>query len=495
MENESIRMGAAYIRVSTNDQLEFSPESQLDEIKAYAQRNNILLSEEYIFIEEEGISGRKAKKRVQFQEMISTAKQNPKPFDVILLWKFSRFARNQDESTFYKGMLRKKLGIDVVSVSEPIMEGMYGRLIETIIEWNDEFYSYNLSGEVKRGMKKRAERGLYNGKMPLGYAKKPNENPVIVEKEALIVKKIFELFVTGYDKNYIVRYLNEIGTTTKNNSKFTNESVGYILANPFYIGKIRWNMRESSTTSKYKSSDEWVVVDSRHDPIIDNDVWNKAQAKTKNLLLSREKYSHPVSHQKHWLSGMVKCSVCGKSLGWKSGYNGGTNSFQCLGYRMGIHSESQSISERKLVTAVMKSLKMAYMNQNEHYEVINASAGTDHTQLEYLKRELATMQSKEERIKQAYINGIDSVEEYKANKEMLLSRKEEIINKISKLESVDVAPKEVKEKFYNNIQNVMLALDSDIDYELKAEAIRSVIKKIVFKKSENKLEFHYYISV
>ena len=101
--------------------------------------------------------------------MIATAKQTPKPFDAILVWKFSRFARNQDESTFYKSMLRKKLGIDVISVSEPVLDGMYGRLIEMIIEWQDEFYSYNLGAEVTRGMKKKAEKGEPQVIPPLGY--------------------------------------------------------------------------------------------------------------------------------------------------------------------------------------------------------------------------------------------------------------------------------------------------------------------------------------
>lgn len=67
---------------------------------------------------------------------------------------------------------------------------MYGRLIEMIIEWQDEFYSVNLSGEVRRSMLSRARKGLYNGKMPLGYTKAPNENPVIEEQEAAIVRKI-----------------------------------------------------------------------------------------------------------------------------------------------------------------------------------------------------------------------------------------------------------------------------------------------------------------
>ena len=190
-----IRTAAVYIRVSTDMQLEQSPESQLIEIQRYAAQHNILILKEYIFMEQEGRSGRKAENRIQFQNMIATAKITPKPFDCILVWKFARFARNQDESTFYKSMLRKKLGIDIISVSEPIMEGMYGRLIETIIEWQDEFYSYNLGVEVRRTMTVRAMKGDYNGKVPLGYTKNHGEVPEVNEAEALAVEEPVILFL------------------------------------------------------------------------------------------------------------------------------------------------------------------------------------------------------------------------------------------------------------------------------------------------------------
>jgi len=81
--------------------------------------------------------------------MIAVAKQTPSPFSAIMVWKFSRFARNQEEAIFYKGMLKKR-GIDVISTSEPIIDGPFGSLIERIIEWFDEYYSINLSTEVKR---------------------------------------------------------------------------------------------------------------------------------------------------------------------------------------------------------------------------------------------------------------------------------------------------------------------------------------------------------
>ena len=110
----TIQTAAAYIRVSTDDQLEYSPDSQAQKIKEYAEHNNIRISDEFVFLDE-GISGRQAEKRPSFMEMISIAKIKPKPFDIILVWKFSRFARNREDSIVYKSMLRKECGIDVVS--------------------------------------------------------------------------------------------------------------------------------------------------------------------------------------------------------------------------------------------------------------------------------------------------------------------------------------------------------------------------------------------
>ena len=114
-----MKIAAAYVRVSTDDQLEFSPDSQLKNIKKYAKDNDMILPEEYIFIDE-GISGRNTKNRAAFLRMVGIAQSKPKPFDVILVWKFSRFARNREDSVLYKSMLRKKYKIDVVSISEPI---------------------------------------------------------------------------------------------------------------------------------------------------------------------------------------------------------------------------------------------------------------------------------------------------------------------------------------------------------------------------------------
>lgn len=487
-----VRTAAVYIRVSTDMQLEQSPESQLVEIQRYASQNGILIQKQYIFMEEEGRSGRKAGNRVQFQNMIATAKTSPKPFDCILVWKFSRFARNQDESTFYKSMLRKKLGIDVISVSEPIMDGMYGRLIEMIIEWQDEFYSYNLGVEVRRSMSVRAQKGYYNGKVPLGYTKKHGEIPQIEESEAHIVRTIFQMYVSGRDKNYITRYLNDKGFLTKSGKPFDSDAVTYILGNPFYIGKIRWNRRSSSSTSTLKDESEWIIADSHHTPIIDAETFEAAQERTRSILASRDHYAHSVSHGKHWLSGIVKCSICGKSLSIKIGK---CNHFQCLGYRRGLHRESQSISERKLTAAVLDSLHKVLESKIVSFELIRTQEEASDIERTIYENELRDLSIKESRIREAYINGVDTLEEYKSSKEILDRRRMQLTESLNGLQSEELSSEAYQEQFLNTVASVLKVLESDADYCTKGEALRSIIKKIVFFKETQTLEFHYFLSV
>lgn len=352
MDKLTGRTGAAYIRVSTNDQMELSPESQLKEILKYAQANGITVPEAYVFMEKEGRSGKRAGNRPEFQRMIATAKTRPRPFDVILVWKFSRFARNQDESTFYKGMLRKKLGINILSVSEPVLDGMYGRLIELIIEWQDEFYSYNLSAEVRRGMEQKALRGGYQSALPYGYRSSASGGiPAVAEDQAQAVKMIFSLCADrGKTSTEIAAILNEKGFCTGRGNPFEGRSVLYILENPFYTGKVRWN-RAPHGSRRENPREEIFIADGRHEPLVSEELFNRAA-----LVLALQKKVTPVrvpSSCRHFLSGLLKCPVCGSGLA----FNGsGTGGFQCSRYAKGMHKGSAYLSERRILAALRQSL-------------------------------------------------------------------------------------------------------------------------------------------
>ena len=228
------KYAAAYIRVSTDDQIEYSPDSQMKCIAEFAQKNGYILPEEFVF-QDDGISGRSAKKRPAFNRMIAESKRKPTPFDAVLVWKFSRFARNQEESIFYKSMLKKNK-IEVISISEPVTDGPFGGLIERIIEWSDEYYSIRLSGEVKRGMNEKASRGEAVTIAPYGY-KMADKKYVADEKEAEIVRYIFSEFANGASYRDIAMCLNAMGAKTHRLNPFEGRTVEYIINNAVYIGK------------------------------------------------------------------------------------------------------------------------------------------------------------------------------------------------------------------------------------------------------------------
>lgn len=182
----------AYIRVSTDSQEEYSPDAQIRLLKEYAASNDMIVVDIY---QDLGMSGKFVKIRPKFKEMIAMAKSKDHPYDAILVWKFSRFARNQEESIVYKSLLKKNQ-VDVISVSEPLPDGPIGRLIERIFEWMDEYYSIRLSEEVRRGMTQKALAGGYNSNVPIGYTKErgPDTIPQIDEYYGPMVQRCFHMF-------------------------------------------------------------------------------------------------------------------------------------------------------------------------------------------------------------------------------------------------------------------------------------------------------------
>lgn len=233
-----MRRAACYIRVSTEEQSEYSPDSQQRAICDYAQKNGIhLLTEEcYSDI---GISGRHAANRPGFLAMLRRAKERPRPFEMILVWKLSRFSRNRSDSIVYKQQLRK-LGISVVSVTEPICEDPTSVLMEAMLEAMDEYYSLNLGEEVRRGMREKFRRGGVVTAPPFGYRVKDGQF-VLVPEEAELIRQMQARHLAGESYLSIAAWLNEAGVRTRRGGIFHGRAVSYILNNPVYYGYQRWD--------------------------------------------------------------------------------------------------------------------------------------------------------------------------------------------------------------------------------------------------------------
>ncbi len=346
--NESKNIAAAYIRVSTNDQTELSPDAQLRVIREAAKADGFQIPEDFIFIEKRGISGRHADNRPEFQRMIAVAKsQKPAPFHRLYLWKFSRFARNQDESTFYKSILRKKCSVDIKSVSEPVMEGMFGRLIETIIEWFDEYYSINLSEEVLRGMTEKALRHGYQTSPCFGYAAAGGGKPfLVVESEIQAVEYMFQAFHDGASPAAIAKELNARQIRTKRNCPFNGRAVRRILQNPFYTGTVSWNGYHFQGTHEVRESLAALFED------------NQKRFRTLNRSAAG---AGAASADTHWLLGLLTCGYCDThlSLCRSANHSQETGYFQCRKYAKGLHKGSCSISVKKAERIIL-----AFLGQN-----------------------------------------------------------------------------------------------------------------------------------
>ena len=492
LENINCPTGALYIRVSTDKQEELSPDAQKRLLLDYAASHNIIISEDMIFLEN-GISGKKADKRPQFMQMIGLAKSKEHPIDVILVWKYSRFARNQEESIVYKSLLKRN-NVDVVSVSEPIIEGPFGSLIERIIEWMDEYYSIRLSGEVTRGMTEKALRGGYQARPPLGYRiDRKGEPPIVVPEEAEIVKKIFDLYVNKQMSMFdICQKLNELKLKTSHGKEFEKRSIEYIIQNPTYIGKIRWN-RTTNATNEIKDQSEWIVTDGHHEAIISKDIFDAANDRYNHEYHPRG--SRPASTQKHWLSGLLKCSTCGRTLSvghrFDKRYNRVYPSFRCYGYSKGKCSSPNQISEIKAVDALLQEMDNFISSGAPSFEIKQHTKVDNYLTL--ITSQLSKLDSKEKRIKEAYMNGIDTIEEYKQNKELIATERKQLQAQLENQSKL--TPNDVRSDMINRVKDVYnLIMDDDVPNVKKGESIKSIIDKVVVDKENNTFDVYFYFS-
>lgn len=496
-QENKIRTAALYIRVSTDKQEELSPDSQKRLLLDYAKSHGMIVLDKYIYIEN-GISGRKADKRPKFQSMITAAKSEERPFDVILLWKFSRFARNQEESIVYKSMLRNKCGVDVISISEPLIEGPFGGLIERIIEWMDEFYSIRLSGDVTRGMTENALRGVYQCRPPLGYRIPYHKaTPEIVPEEAEIVRTIFDKYVNEKLSIFaIVKYLNSLGLKTSHGKPFEKRSLEYILQNPGYAGDIRWN-RTINETNEIRDSSEWIIRPGQHPAIISKELFLRAQERYNSEYQRRN--AKPSEITKHWLSGLLKCPACGRSLSSCVMHRKtlpDTFSFQCYGYLKGKCSHDSYVRVEDIGPAVINSLETALKRGTVTYTIKHVGKRkSDSKELETLKKNLDRIFQKEERAKEAYMDGIDTKEEYRNNKIKLQHERNELEEMISNLEQADSEGSSDDTRILESISNVLDILHStNFTMQEKNAALKSIVDRIVYYKERNHIDVEYYLT-
>jgi len=219
-----------YGRYSDAGQSEQSIEGQRKTCYEFAERNGYRVIAEYI---DRATTGTEADNRPQFQHMIADSAK--RQFLGVLVYQLDRFARNRYDSATYKARLKKN-GVKVLSARENITDDASGVLMESVLEGMAEYFSAELSQKVKRGMTLTAQKCEFTGAgVPLGY-RIENKKFVINKDEAPIVRRIFEMYLSGKTMAEIIRYLNTNGVKTSRRNPYNKSSIRRILSNRKYLG-------------------------------------------------------------------------------------------------------------------------------------------------------------------------------------------------------------------------------------------------------------------
>ena len=308
---------AAYARVSTEqDEQQSSYEAQVDFYTRYIKSNP---DWEFVGVfADRGITGTNTKNRESFNRMIDLALSGG--IDIILTKSISRFARNTVD-TLQTVRELKAVGVEVrfekenLHTFDPKCEMML-----TIMSSLAQEESRSISENVRWGKQK----SMRDGKVTLayshflGYKKGKDGRPEIVEEEAVIIRKIYDLFLKGKTINEIAAILTKIRVPTPTGkTKWSVSTVKSILSNEKYKGEalLQKTYTVDYLTKEVRKNNGEVMsvrVHNSHDPIIEPEVFDRVQEMLAEYTKRRAKV-----RTKHPFAGKIICGDCGEFYGHK----------------------------------------------------------------------------------------------------------------------------------------------------------------------------------
>ena len=284
-----------YARYSSDNQREESIEGQIRECTAFAEKNGITILRHYI----DRAYSAKTDNRPEFQNMIKDS--GKRLFDMIIVWKLDRFARNRYDSARYKAALRKN-GVKVVSATEVISDGAEGIILESVLEGYAEYYSADLAEKVVRGMTENALKSKYNGgTRPIGYLIDSEQHFQIDPLTAPFVREAFQRYAEGATMKQLRDWLNEHGVKNTRGREMSYNSIQHLLNNRRYIGE-------------YTYRD--IVVPDGIPAIVPQDLFDRVQEK---LAKNKKAPARHKAEEDYLLTTKLFCGYCGAYLCGESG--------------------------------------------------------------------------------------------------------------------------------------------------------------------------------
>ena len=497
---------AIYCRVSTDEQAEFgySIDEQKRLLEEWCKANDYII---YKCYSDRGISGKNIKDRPALKELLSDAKEGK--FDMVISWKINRVSRKLEDVLKIVSLLEKN-NITFKSYSEPFeTDTPAGRMQFQMMALIGEFERGTIAQNVKMGMIAKAKSGNWCGGRVLGYDLVPNNSPEeekkgknkleINEKEAEIVRFIFNEYSKGKGYKAITNQINKLGYKTKKGNNFSVGSIRDILTNPVYIGEIRYNVRQNWSEKRRRNiNPNPIRVKGKHEAIIDRELWDKVQL----ILESKKGKPSRIYDGEYPLTGILRCPKCGAGMvisrttntladgtkkriayyccgNWK---NKGTSVCNSNTIRVDKANEyvfkkiEELVSNEAMIKAVVKNI-----NKERKDKVKPAKR-----LLGDIDKELEKLDKRKRKIFEAYEDDILTKEEFQIRKDelnekirILEEEKKPLLNTISE----DVS-EEIPYEFIKDIlMNFSKVLNSSVSREQQKKLLHMIISEITMNES------------
>ncbi|HAT4229486.1 TPA: recombinase family protein [Clostridium perfringens] len=497
---------AIYCRVSTDEQAEFgySIDEQKRLLEEWCKANDYII---YKCYSDRGISGKNIKDRPALKELLSDAKEGK--FDMVISWKINRVSRKLEDVLKIVNLLEKN-NITFKSYSEPFeTDTPAGRMQFQMMALIGEFERGTIAQNVKMGMIAKAKYGNWCGGRVLGYDLVPNNSPEeekkgknkleINEKEAEIVRFIFNEYSKGKGYKAITNKMNKLGYKTKKGNNFSVGSIRDILTNPVYIGEIRYNVRQNWSEKRRRNiNPNPIRVKGKHEAIIDRELWDKVQL----ILESKKGKPSRIYDGEYPLTGILRCPKCGAGMvisrttntladgtkrriayyccgNWK---NKGTSVCNSNTIRVDKANEyvfkkiEELVSNEAMIKAVVKNI-----NKERKDKVKPAKR-----LLGDIDKELEKLDKRKRKIFEAYEDDILTKEEFQTRKDelnekirILEEEKKPLLNTISEEVSEEIPYEFIKDI----LMNFSKILNSSVSREQQKKLLHMIISEITMNES------------
>ena len=497
---------AIYCRVSTDEQAEFgySIDEQKRLLEEWCKANDYII---YKCYSDRGISGKNIKDRPALKELLSDAKEGK--FDMVISWKINRVSRKLEDVLKIVSLLEKN-NITFKSYSEPFeTDTPAGRMQFQMMALIGEFERGTIAQNVKMGMIAKAKSGNWCGGRVLGYDLVPNNSPEeekkgknkleINEKEAEIVRFIFNEYSKGKGYKAITNQINKLGYKTKKGNNFSVGSIRDILTNPVYIGEIRYNVRQNWSEKRRRNiNPNPIRVKGKHEAIIDRELWDKVQL----ILESKKGKPSRIYDGEYPLTGILRCPKCGAGMvisrttntladvtkkriayyccgNWK---NKGTSVCNSNTIRVDKANEyvfkkiEELVSNEAMIKAVVKNI-----NKERKDKVKPAKR-----LLGDIDKELEKLDKRKRKIFEAYEDDILTKEEFQTRKNelnekirILEEEKKPLLNTISEEVSEEIPYEFIKDI----LMNFSKILNSSVSREQQKKLLHMIISEITMNES------------